>query len=197
MTQIANTLTSFVIMLMPVGIYALVVRLRLKLSTREIAQRLGLQGTSAPFVAVGLAGGLIAGIGSWLSLKYGMGYKGEHSPIAPYVDQPPSVTMVLLALVYSCVAVAEEVLFRGLIAGVLFRRVSRPWLANLFQAIIFIAPHLAILFLRPDMAVPLLTLVLPLSLGLGWLRHRSGSVVPSALAHQLGNFITALAVMRW
>ncbi len=43
----------------------------------------------------------------------------------------------------------EELLFRGLIAGSLSRRLPLVW-ANLVQALLFLLPHLGILFVAPE-----------------------------------------------
>ena len=50
-------------------------------------------------------------------------------------------------------AFTEELLFRGLIAGSLSRRLPVLW-ANLAQAAIFFLPHLLILLVVPEMLVP-------------------------------------------
>ena len=44
----------------------------------------------------------------------------------------------------------EELLFRGLIAGSLSRRLPLLW-ANLGQALIFVVPHLFVLRIMPEM----------------------------------------------
>src|SRR6516162_2457795 len=54
---------------------------------------------------------------------------------------------VLMALLYGVVQTGfpEELLFRGLIAGSLSRRLPVPW-ANLGQALLFLIPHLLVLW---------------------------------------------------
>ena len=98
------------------------------------------------------------------------------------------------ALLYGFVQTgfAEEFLFRGLIAGSLSRRMPSPW-ANLTQAIIFLLPHLAVLFVMPE-ASPVLILVLVGALFTGWVRIESGSIVGPWLLHATANVTTALLV---
>ena len=87
-------------------------------------------------------------------------------------------------------ALAEEMLFRGFIAGVLLRR-YRFRVANILQALIFLAPH-ALLLLVSLSLWPLLPMQLIAGWALGWLRHRSDSVGPAWLAHALSNLLAAL-----
>ncbi len=84
-----------------------------------------------------------------------------------------------LALVVD--ALAEEMLFRGLIAGLLARRLG--FLAgNTLQALLFLAPHGLLLLLSPTLW-PILPVQLIAGWLLGWLRLRSGSIGPAWLAH--------------
>jgi|SRR6185295_20352789 len=87
---------------------------------------------------------------------------------------------------------AEELLFRGLIAGSLTRRLSLAW-ANVTQACIFLLPHLLILTVMPEMW-PVLPLVFLGALSFGWVRIRSGSILGSWLMHASGNVTMALIV---
>ena len=86
----------------------------------------------------------------------------------------------------------EELFFRGLIAGSLSRRLSIGW-AILIQAIIFLAPHLLVLLIMPEMW-PLLPLVFLGALILGWLRIKSGSIVGPWIIHAAGNVAVCLSV---
>lgn len=82
-------------------------------------------------------------------------------------------------------ALAEEMLFRGLIAGVLIRRLGF-WRGNTLQALIFLAPHALLL--------PILPVQLLAGWLLGWLRNRSHSIGAAWLAHTGANLIAALAL---
>ncbi len=93
------------------------------------------------------------------------------------------VAIVVLAL-------AEEMLFRGFVAGVLFRRLGFR-LGNICQALIFLAPHMLLLLVSVSLW-PLLPLQLIAGWLLGWLRERSDSIGPCWLAHALTNLIPAV-----
>lgn len=93
------------------------------------------------------------------------------------------VAIVLLAL-------AEEMLFRGFLAGWLFRRYGFES-GNIFQALIFVAPHMLLLLVSLSLW-PLLPLQLIAGWLLGWLRERSGSIGPCWLAHALTNLLPAV-----
>ncbi len=86
----------------------------------------------------------------------------------------------------------EELLFRGLIAGSLARRMPLWW-ANMLQAAIFLAPHLLVLIARPQLWM-LLPAVFAGGLLSGWLRIKSGSIVGPWLIHGTLNTATCLYV---
>jgi membrane protease YdiL (CAAX protease family) len=86
----------------------------------------------------------------------------------------------------------EELLFRGLIAGSLSRRMPLPW-ANLWQALIFLLPHLLILLARPELW-GVLPIVFVGALVSGWLRTKSGSIFGPWLIHAALNVATCLNI---
>jgi membrane protease YdiL (CAAX protease family) len=100
----------------------------------------------------------------------------------------------LMALLYGLIQTgfSEEFLFRGLIAGSLFRRLPTLW-ANLIQAAIFLIPHVPLLFLMPKMAY-LLPVIYLGALVVGWLRAKSGSIVGPWLIHGTLNLTVCLSV---
>jgi membrane protease YdiL (CAAX protease family) len=87
-------------------------------------------------------------------------------------------------------AVAEEILFRGFIAGLLFRRYGFAT-GNVIQAFIFLAPHLLLLLVSTAIW-PLLPVQLIAGWLLGLLRSKSDSIGPSSLAHVAANLIAPL-----
>ena len=87
-------------------------------------------------------------------------------------------------------AVAEEILFRGFIAGLLFRRYGFAT-GNVVQAFIFLAPHLLLLLVSTAIW-PLLPVQLIAGWLLGLLRSKSDSIGPSSLAHVAANLIAPL-----
>jgi membrane protease YdiL (CAAX protease family) len=86
----------------------------------------------------------------------------------------------------------EEVLFRGLIAGVLVRRWGFAR-GNAVQALVFLLPHLLLLAVDARLW-PLVVAQLVAGWLLGWLRHRSGSVLPGWLAHTAANLLAPVLV---
>ena len=87
---------------------------------------------------------------------------------------------------------AEELLFRGLIAGSLARRLSLFW-ANVWQAVIFLLPHLLVLFIMPEMC-GIIPIIFIGSLFFGWVRIKSGSIVGPWLIHATANVTMCLSV---
>lgn len=118
----------------------------------------------------------------------------EGSAWAEFAGLGLSGTSVAMALLYGVVKTgfAEELLFRGLIAGSLGRRMRRGR-ANLLQAAIFLAPHVPLVLLLPEAA----WLLGPIFLGallVGWIRLRSGSIAGPWLIHAAVNVAMALSV---
>lgn len=87
-------------------------------------------------------------------------------------------------------AIAEEIFFRGLLAGLLIRRYGFA-AGNALQSLIFLCPHLLLLLVSTAFW-PLLPLQLIAGWLLGWLRDRSASIGPSSLAHVAANVLAPL-----
>ena len=121
-------------------------------------------------------------------------FTGEGSPQHAFVGLGLGGTSIAMALLYGVVKTgfSEELLFRGLIAGSLSRRLSLPW-ANLWQALIFLLPHLLILHTRPELW-GLLPVVFVGALVSGWLRIKSGSIFGPWLIHAALNIATCLNI---
>jgi uncharacterized protein len=86
-------------------------------------------------------------------------------------------------------AIAEEMLFRGFVAGVLFRRLGFRK-GNALQALIFLLPHTLLLLVSLSLW-PLLPLQLAAGWVLGWLRKRTDSIGPPSVTHALTNLLAA------
>jgi membrane protease YdiL (CAAX protease family) len=100
--------------------------------------------------------------------------------LATYEGHPLAWAFLLHA---AAPAVFEELGFRGVIYGLLRRSLDARE-AVLLSAIAFGILHLS---------VPMLITHVPLGLYLGWLRHRSGSLYPSMVAHFLHNGLVVAA----
>ena len=91
------------------------------------------------------------------------------------------------------VALGEEIFFRGFLGGLLYRRFGFTT-GNIFQAMIFLLPHLLLLTVSFNLW-PLLVVQLVGGWLLGWLRMISGSILPGWLTHSIINALGALAVI--
>lgn len=96
-------------------------------------------------------------------------------------------------LAIAVLAVAEEILFRGFIGGILFRRYGFA-VGNIVQACIFLAPHLPLLLLSTALW-PLLPIQLLAGWMLGLLRWKSSSVGPGSVAHVAANVLAPLLLL--
>ena len=116
------------------------------------------------------------------------------SPQRPFVGLGLGGPAVLMALLYGVVQTGfpEELLFRGLIAGSLSRRLPLLW-ANLGQALIFFIPHLLVLTVMPEMW-DILPIIFAVALFCGWVRIKSDSIFGSWLLHASGNVAMCLSV---
>jgi membrane protease YdiL (CAAX protease family) len=194
--NLVAALQNLIVFVIPVLIYAVVVRWRAKLRSSEITTRLGLVGGKHRPLLWALGACVpVAMVGAWASAQT-KGFEG--SMLAPFIEAPPSLFVFGSIFNYCVLATGfpEELLFRGLIAGVLFRRRSF-WIANLIQALIFVLPHLLLLFVAPELWMLAVSLPLGLGLLLGWLRHTSGSIWPGVIVHAVSNAAGALMVLDW
>ena len=165
---------------------------------KDILDRLGLRLASSNHYAWALGIFLLTGV---LAVWAARGIPEEvlRSPsvaISPFENLSLGAgTVVLLVLVRQTfyVALGEEILFRGLIGGVLFRRLGFAS-GNALQTALFLLPHLVLLLV----SLGLWRLVLVQLVGgwlLGWLRFRSGSILPGWAAHAAANTVGALALL--
>lgn len=190
---LSATLNLVVLAGLPFLLYAMWLRFRCRLGLREIADRAGLRQGQARYIGYGLVLALFAMI---LLVIW-------RPPLAPFL-RPGSAERIVagldlkvalpIALLYGVVqsGLTEEVLFRGLIAGSLGRRMPLAW-ANLSQAAIFLLPHLLILRLIPGMW-GILPVIFLLGLIAGWLRIQSGSIVGGWIIHSVINVTMCLSV---
>lgn len=106
-----------------------------------------------------------------------------------------SAGTVALAFIWEAIfnALGEEVFFRGLLGGWLMERFGFR-LGNLVQAACFLIPHLLLLVISLRLW-PALLFQFAGGYLLGWLRHRSGSILPGWLSHTLINTMSDALAM--
>jgi membrane protease YdiL (CAAX protease family) len=116
------------------------------------------------------------------------------SPQRAFINLGLGGQAIAMALLYGVVktGLTEELLFRGLVTGSLARRLPGVW-ANLLQALIFLAPHLLVLRVMPEL-LWIIPLVFAGALFAGWLRIRSGSILGPWLIHAAANVAMCLSV---
>jgi membrane protease YdiL (CAAX protease family) len=160
----------------------------------EIARRAGLQLGPARYLAYSVAF-TFAGVSILVLWPPPLEpFIREGSPQQPFVGLGLGGRAIPMALLYGVVKTGfpEELLFRGLIAGSLSRRLPLLW-ANLGQALVFFLPHLFVLKVMPEMW-GLLPAIFVGSLLWGWVRIRSGSILGPWLMHASGNVVMCLDV---
>jgi membrane protease YdiL (CAAX protease family) len=122
---------------------------------------------------------------SWLAITF----------IPAEVLDDPGVTIARMTSFGASVgvvlrALGEEVLFRGFLGGVFMRRLGFFW-GNLLQSAVFIIPHLALLLI--DLRTwPVILVQFAAGWLLGWLRHKTGSILPGAAVHIVANVAAGL-----
>jgi membrane protease YdiL (CAAX protease family) len=114
-----------------------------------------------------------------------------------YKNYTFSITTISLVFLREVIytTLGEEIFFRGYIGGLLFRKLNFH-LANILQTLIFLLPHLLLLFVSIKLLPFILTILLSGWL-LGWLRYKSNSIFPGLLAHTLVNTFAASMVMQY
>jgi membrane protease YdiL (CAAX protease family) len=191
-------LSAFINLLLLGGVpfltYYLWHRLRHQRGLEETAARAGLQRSDARYLAYSAAFALatVAILVLWPPPLAPFTRAG--SPQQSFVGLGLHWPAVPLALLYGGVKTGfpEELLFRGLIAGSLVRRLPLRW-ANLAQAVIFLLPHLLVLRVMPELS-GILPVVFGAALVLGWVRIKSGSILGPWLIHAAANITICLSV---
>ncbi|MGE3188254.1 MAG: lysostaphin resistance A-like protein [Vicinamibacterales bacterium] len=160
----------------------------------EACRRAGLQAGDTRYLLYAAGCAALTVLGLLLAISSVDAFTREGSAQRQFVGLGLGPDAVGLAFFYGVIQTGftEELLFRGLIAGSLSRRM--PFLrANVAQALIFLLPHLLIHFAMPE-AWPLLILVFAGALVMGWIRIRSGSILGSWLIHASANVTMGLLV---
>lgn len=179
---------------LPFLVYFAYQKARHKRAFRDIARRAGLQLGKGRYVGYSLvaAATTVAVLVVWPPPLEP--FLREGSPQRAFAGLGLSGQAIAMALLYGVVQTGfpEELLFRGLIAGSLARRLPDAW-ANLVQAVIFLAPHLLVLRVMPEMWW-VMGPIFAGALFAGWLRVRSGSIVGPWLIHATANVTMCLSV---
>lgn len=191
-----NIPVQLIIFSLPILVYVMVQKVRGE-GWGPIAERLGLRLPRPAEMLVGLGVAAAATGLAWLAGRAipAEVFLQEGISQAQYAGIGRGVGTFLLALVQEAlyVTLGEELLFRGLLGGWLVRRLGFA-AGNLLQTLIFTLPHL--LLLTVSLQTWPMVLVVPVGGWLfGWLRHRSGSIIPGWIAHTLGNALAALYMM--
>jgi len=196
---LANAAISVLLNLVVLGgvpflVYFTYQKWRHKRSFHEIARRAGLQQGEVRYIGYGLTAALVtvAILALWPPPLEP--FLREGSPQRAFVGLGLSGQAIGMALLYGVIQTGftEELLFRGLIAGSLARRLPGTW-ANLVQALIFLAPHLLVLWIMPEMWW-IMPIIFAGAVFAGWLRMRSGSILGPWLMHASANVAICLSV---
>ena len=132
---------------------------------------------SAALVAVGLGLGWLGTRAVPADVLHGAGTTG-------------TITSAVAAVAVVFRAVGEEVFFRGFLQGLAARHWGAWWGIGL-SAVAFLLPHLFLLAVSTALA-PLVAAQFVIGLALAWIRQRTASIWPGALAHVLTNLATGL-----
>ncbi len=199
---ITNSLTSalanlVIIAGLPFLGYYLFHQLRHKRGFREIASRAGLLRGELKYLGYAALASLLTMLALLLAPINFEIMTREGNAMAGFAGLGLNAMTITGALLYGVVQTGfcEELLFRGLIAGSLGRRMSLPW-ANLLQGLIFLLPHLLLLVIAPEMKM-LLVLIFAGSLFAGWLRIASGSIFGSWMIHASANVTMCLLIAAY
>jgi membrane protease YdiL (CAAX protease family) len=198
-SMLANALLSALMNLIvlagaPFVAYYAFQKWRGKRTLPEVARRVGLQLGEPRYIGYSLAAAVL-GVSALLVWPPPLDpFVREGSAQREFVGLGLGPQAIVMALAYGLIKTgfAEELLFRGLIAGSLSRRLPLIW-ANVLQAAIFLAPHLLVLFIMPEMW-GMLPLVYFGALFAGWLRIKSGSILGPWLLHGSLNVAMCLSV---
>lgn len=169
-------------------------RWRHKRSFSEVAKRAGLQASPWVYLAYSAAFALVGVLIIVIWPPPVDLFTREGSAQRQFAGLGFTMPAIILAILHGVIqtAFAEELVFRGLIAGSLARRLPVAW-ANLLQAFIFLVPHFLILLFAPELWW-LLPLVFVGALLFGLIRIKSGSIIGPWLMHASGNVTMALSI---
>ncbi len=175
----------------------LAVQRRRALPWGEIFKNLGWQASPGVYFLWALGVVAVSGLLGWLAYQI-MPPEIFEDPgvnVSAYQGWSAGLSSFLLVWLRESIYIAlgEEIFFRGFLGGILNRRCGFLK-GNLLQALAFMLPHLFLLLVSLQVW-PILIVQFIAGWLLGWLRYRSGSILPGWIAHSLVNALGALAVM--
>jgi CAAX protease family protein len=192
-----NIPLQLILFSIPSALYLLVGKIRHQ-PWQKMFERLGLRGCKPIYFAWSL-GVVVVVVGlSALALRWipATILSDPSVSTSQYSGWTRGIGTFLLAWLQEAIYVAlgEEIFFRGFLGGWLVRRLGFP-IGNTIQACVFLIPHLLLLLVSLSLW-PLLIVQFIAGWLLGWLRDRSGSILPGWLAHSLVNALSALSAMK-
>jgi len=164
---------------------------------RSVLEKLGLNACRRTYFLEGLVFAVVLGGLLLLVLRAVPSELLENPKVSTsvYTGWSLSLSSFMFALMREAfyVALGEEVFFRGLLGGLLERRYGFVT-GNTIQAFVFLLPHLLLLLVSVSFWVVVFVQFLA-GWAMGWLRNRSGSIMPSWFIHSLINAFGALLTM--
>ena len=186
-----------IIFISPSIIYIAIKRQQRK-SWSHILSKIGFQNTSLSYYSLGLLTILITGLLGQIAFQ-AIPQAVLTSPdvnISAYMGLGLNLSSLLAILLHEAfyIALGEEIFFRGLLGGWLFRRFGFL-IGNLVQSIVFLLPHLLLLLVSYSLW-PIIPVQFIAGWLLGWLRYRSQSILPGWFAHSIINTLGALFLLN-
>ena len=178
-------MAEFIVLSLPTVVYLIVQSRGPDKTLRSAMSRAGIGWGSAAAYAWALALLVPLMLTGWLAIEL----------VPPDIRQAPGVSVAQVASVGAALGVAlrafgEEIFFRGLLGGVLMRRLGFGW-GNLLQAVLFLIPHLVLL--TADLRTwPVLPVQFAAGWLLGWLRDKTATLVPGGMIHTVVNIAAGL-----
>jgi len=192
-----NIPLQLILLLIPSLIFIGVNKIR-KRDWNSILSNIGWKLPPVRYLAIGLGMGLLPGLITIFIPNILPPELIDQPEIAQSIYSEWSLSIITFFLAFLreaiYIALGEEIFFRGFLGGILFRKIG--FIAgNIIQSIIFLLPHLLLL----TISVRLWPILLMQFLGgwiYGWIFYKSESILPSWLAHSLGNAFGAMIFMR-
>lgn len=129
--------------------------------------------------AVALGGRIVAGVWGLALQSLGVELPGQDLDPTRLLPADPLGVIVLVMIACVLAPVTEEIVFRGVLLPTISAKWGHLW-GNAVTSLVFSAVHVFLYAIPP---------IFVLSLGLGSLARRSGSITPSILAHSLFNLV--------